>query len=175
MQNFKQFLIEGMKRAKRSGTIPSLEKEAMRQSVRKARKQVDREEAEEKDRKLNPNDYLDTVKINPIGREEMAAQYNIGQILDTPYGNYRSFRKNVLDKMKDEEKTDKNFERRSGEFDAKIAEIGKKATAIERQAYAAAWADKIMDSQPVIVNKVSKDKQRQSTIKTKTAEKNSLK
>lgn len=171
MQSFKQFLIEGMKRAKRSGTIPSLEKEAMRQAVRMARKRVDREAAEEEDRELNPDDYLDTVKINPIGQEEMSAQYNIGQILDTPYGNYRSFRINVLDKMKDEEKTDENFERRGREFDARIAEIGKKATAIERQAYAAAWADKIMDRQPVIANKALQDAARRYEIETRTEKK----
>lgn len=167
MQSFKNFLIEGIKKAKRKGTIQALTKESMRQAVRQARHQVDREERQEEE-KLNSDDYLDIVKFSPVrdDPEETRHRFNISELINPSSAN-RAFWKFV----KGEEKTEENYERLGKEFEREMQKAKAKAQAAEYRAYAAALADKIIDRQPIITNKKLQDSARQYEIETKTEKK----
>lgn len=154
MQSFKQFLIEGMKRAKRRGTKSAAEKEAKRQAVRMARKQVERE-AENEERKANPTgDPLEDAP-RKVSDEESLLSSNIFDLIDMAGGKTPTTKYSHL--------TDRQLKI--------MSDVESKAHSAEKQAYAAAWADKIMDRQPVIANKALQDAARRYEIETRTEKK----
>lgn len=154
MQSFKQFLSEGMKKAKRRGTREAAQKEANRQSVRMARKQVERE-AENEERRANPTgDPQEDAQLG-VSDEESLLSSNIFDLIDMAGGKTPTTKYSQL--------TDKQIET--------MADVETKAHSAEKQAYAAAWADKIMDRQPIIANKALQDAARRYEIETRTEKK----
>lgn len=154
MQNFKQFLIEKFKKAKRRKTKEALEKEAMRQAARRTSKQVDRE-AENADRKANPTGDPQEDELIKISDEETLLNNNIFDLIDiagernvnTPYNQITKRQALAMSDVEDA------------------------AERASKKAYASKWADIIMSRQPIIANKALQDAARRYEIETKTEKK----